>query len=223
MNVKVFGLLAAIHLGLMATLGATSSQASVFSLNLSGNVEDITRYSIYIGLPGLVELNVFDLQLHPDYFDTPFELTQGDELVENIRLDSAYTFSNPLELFYEEISGTSAFPEGGSVSGNFNFYQGSTLVGTLVYSTTSVTPSGYAIIYARAAAPSSFEITFDSFTNDMTFDSLATPMTIRWPSPHRLDWREISDVPEPGTWAFMIVGLGLAGAALRCRRKALAA
>lgn len=101
----------------------------------------------------------------------------------------------------------SSFPaENTGVSGTFNFYNGGVTVETLPYiSTTSSQLSSYAV------APPGNPFTFDSFTVALNINTLATAATLNGAA---FDYGLVGNVPEPSTWALMLLGfagLGFAG------------
>lgn len=85
-------------------------------------------------------------------------------------------------------------------------------------------------LYGGALLSDKTFTTIDTFEEDLNFDVGASPYsvtaryTITAPTNgEMLGNAAIAAIPEPGTWALMIMGFGGAGAMLRSRRKALVA
>ena len=143
-------------------------------------------------------------------------VAQGDEISSTVTFDGLLTIpqatghNNFLQYFFG-----SAFPsENTGVHGTFNLFNGTSLVATYVYGSTT---SNQLASYAALFPPGNPSVTFDSFTNDFTIDTLATPATLE---SALFSYDVVSAaVPEPATWAMMILGFAVAGAALRREAK----
>ena len=212
MNVKSSGRLAAALLSLAALAGATSSQATIFTVSLTGNVADFHESQVDSG--GL-HFDQFSLPLSGLSATSAFAVSQGDEILSTVTLDTAYTIpASQVRTDLVHYFTGSAFPaENTGVTGVFNFYNGGTLTNTFAYSSTT---SSQLASFAAVFPPNNGAFTFDSFTNDVTITDLATPATI---DGSQFTYSLVSNaVPEPATWALTISGFGLIGAALRRRR-----
>ena len=144
-------------------------------------------------------------------------MSLGDTINATVTLDGLYTVpqSQLYTNFLQFFTG-SAFPsENTGVDGTFTFYNGGTQVASFSYFSTT---SGSLASYTANFPPSNGAFTFDSFTNAVHINDLATPATL---DGGFLFYDLVSSAaPEPATWAMMLVGLGLAGGALRARARA---
>ena len=133
-----------------------------------------------------------------------------------VTLDQSYTIpASQLHTDFLQYFFGSNFPnENTGVDGTFTLYNQGSVVATYGYgSTTSNALASYAALFP----PLNGAVTFDSFTNVFTIDTLATPATI---DSSAFEYALVSPgVPEPATWGLMIVGLGLAGGAMRRRAR----
>jgi hypothetical protein len=154
-----------------------------------------------------------------------FTVAQGDTVNATVTFDGLFTipasFTRTNFAFFLEGD---AFPnENTGVSSTISLYNGSNVVLTQSGSTTT---SGFLASTIDIYPPSNGQITFDSFTTSFNIYDLTTPASV-----YRtvFDYTLVHDdargaVPEPTTWALMLVGFGGLGAALRSRRRpALAA
>ena len=104
------------------------------------------------------------------------------------------------------------------MTGTFTLYSGGATVGTYGYRSTT---SGQLASFAALFPPANGQISFDSFTNDFTITDLVAPANLQFSTfYYSLVSGSVAAVPEPATWAMMIAGFGLAGAAMRRRRAA---
>jgi hypothetical protein len=180
------------------------AQATSYSLSLTGQVADFSGpgfcgalcQNFYLPLSGLDSTN-------------PITVQQGDTVDVTVTLDRAYTIPTSTDhanilLF---LTGSSFPAENTGVDGTYIFSDAGSTVLSLPYgSTTSSQLSAYAVFW-----PPGNTVTFDSFTVDVNINSLGTPATLDGAS---FDYQLVSQVPEPSTWAMLLLGfagLGFAG------------
>jgi hypothetical protein len=206
------------YLGLaaVAALIAGQAQATTFDVSLTGQVSNFSE----------AQFN-FD-GLHFDQFSLPLSgldgtdaitVSQGDMINATVTLDMPYTIPASMVRtdFLLFLTGSSFPSENTGVNGTFSFFDGGAPGPTFGYgSTTSNQLSSFAAIFP----PNNTPITFDSFTDDFTINSLPTSATLDGSS---LTYDLVSNVPEPGAWAMMLVGFGGLGMAMRSRRRQVAA
>lgn len=201
----------------VAQLGAAPASAANFTLSLTGDptavshsfqVIGATRYDeYYLALSGLDGTNAFTV-------------AQGDTISEGVSFSSLFTVpaSQNFTFFGLFLTGSTFPTENTGVDGTTNFYDGATLVRQGATGTTS---SKQLVNATVEGPPFNTAWTFDSLTSQWTITTLGTPAL--------LDRAFISytltsnAVPEPASWALMITGFGLIGAALRRRSAATAA
>jgi hypothetical protein len=191
------------------------AQAASFSLNLTGNVANFSNSQFDFG--GL-HFNNFGLSLSGLDSSNAFTVAQGDEINSTVTLDQLYTISTSivrtdlLQFFF----GSGFSGAGTQVISQLDFFNGATLVNS--FSSTSST-SGALATFAAVFPPDNGAFTFDSFTNHVVIDILDQPATLGASS---FNYSLVSNaaVPEPASWALMILGFGLVGSAMRRRSKA---
>jgi hypothetical protein len=84
-------------------------------------------------------------------------------------------------------------------------FQGSKLLGTTVFSGNNANGNGQANLFMSYAGGSITRVTFTGDANGFTLDDF--------------HYDQRGGIPEPATWAMMIMGLGAAGGALRYRQR----
>jgi hypothetical protein len=197
--------------GAVAALIGGSAQAASFDVALKGQVANFTNFQIPFN--GML-FNEFSLNLTGLDSTDAITVSQGDTINATVTLDSAYTIPTSqirtdLLLF---LSG-SAFPaENTGVNGTFNFYNAGMLVNSFSYDSTT---SGQLASFAAVFAPNNGAFTFDSFTNDFTINTLMTSATL---DGSNFTYALVSHIPEPASWAIMLMGFAGLGATLRARR-----
>lgn len=212
-NRTVAGLLLAAAVGAMS---ATASHATTFTLSLSGNVADFNYFSFNSGgthfdqgvlaLSGLGDMNAITVN-------------QGDTIDMTLTLDQAFTVpaSQLLTTHIINLTGPD-FPAGSTASlGTMDFYLGGSHV-TGVPDTVSTT-SGQVGDAAGLFPPDNGSLTFDTIISDFTITTLSGPATLNSSTYYYTLFSHA--VPEPATWAMMLMGFGGLGAVLRrCRTHA---
>jgi hypothetical protein len=212
MNHKAW--LAAVTLA--AGLVGGAANAAVFDISLTGDRADFSE-SMFT-FDGF-NFDRFSLPLSPsDGF--PATVSQGDTIDATVTLDGPYTIPQSAARTYilQYFNGDSFPPGNTGVNGTFTFFEGVTQVAQFGYDST--TSNGLAS-FAANFPPNNGAFTFDSFTNDFTINTLGSPGTLDNSS---FEYDLLSNaVPEPAIWVSLLLGLGLAGSALRHGRRTGAA
>jgi len=156
----------------------------------------------------------------------PITLADGDIVNATINLDEDFTIPASVDFtaVVFVLGNSSAFPSGDvNTSGTTDFFLDGGLVKT---NTTSTGTSGQIAASAFFGVPDNGLFTFDSLLTSFTIDDLSAPVTVDYAllSYTRADLVDAptGGVPEPSSWALMILGFGGMGAALRARRRQLA-
>lgn len=149
---------------------------------------------------------------------------QGDTVNATVNFDGPFTIpASVTRTNFAFFLEGDAFPNVNTgVDSNIKIYNGSNII---LNQSGNTTTSGFLASTIDIYPPNNGAITFDSFTTSFTIYDLQTPASV-----YRgvFDYTLVHDnalgaVPEPATWALMIGGFGLAGAALRRRRSVVAA
>lgn len=196
-------------------LCAGGASAANFDLTLTGVVSQgsfsnqtigATHYDQwFLSLSGLSALNAFDIH-------------EGDTINATINLDQAFTIpaSQQLTTFGFYLFG-GAFPQINTGTSNITtsfFLDGNPgLVGTGSSSTSSQVAASVAFF-----PPDNGPITFNSVTSSFTINVLPQTATVDG-SGILYTLFSAAAVPEPSSWALMLIGFGGLGAALRARRR----
>ena len=201
----------------VCSLWAGSARAATFSLDLSGVVGNgaysmqdngVTHYDQWVlSLTGLDALNAITV-------------AQGDTINATITLDQLFTIPASQQLtFVGLVLGGASFPKiDTGVSGSFALNNG--LVEAAA-GTGSTTTSGQLVNAVVFYPPSNGSITFDSIFTSFTIDTLAQSATLDYALLTYTLFSPSNGVPEPATWAMMVLGFGGMGAMLRRRRQTL--
>ena len=198
-------------------IGAGQAQATTFSDSLSGAVADFQHSSFDFGGN---HYERYVLPLSGLDSSNSFTVSMGDTIDSTVTLDMPYTI--PMSELYTnilEIHSGSNFPnEPTGVDGTFTFFLAGSPVASFTYSSTT---SQQLASYTANFPPNNGALTWDSFTNDFTINTLATPATLDG----SLFFYDLvsNSVPEPATWAMMLVGFGVVGGAMRAQSRAKAA
>lgn len=198
-----------------ALMMAGPAQAATFELSLSGTVGGFSQTSFD---SGAAHYDSFYQALTGVDASHAIMVSQGDIIDATVTLDGLYVIpasQNHTDILLYLLG--SAFPAlSTSNSGTFTFYNGAHQVAEFGFvSTTANQLSSYAALFS----PSNGPLGFDSFTDKVTIDALGVSATLDGAA---LSYALVS-VPEPATWALLILGLGIVGVAQRRRRGALAA
>ena len=194
---------------LSALFLASGAQAASFTLNLNGQVANFTQQTLtccgssfdahFLNLTGLDSSNAITVN-------------QGDTINATVTLDQLLTVpaSQVRTDFLLFVNGTGLPSNPTAVSGTFTLFNGATQIASYTYSSST---SGGLANFAAIFPPNNVAFTFDSFTDNFSIDTLAQTSVLNNSS---IEYALVSvAVPEPAAWALMLIGVGLAGAALR--------
>jgi len=199
------------------TLWAGSAQATVHTISLFGSVGSGFSQTVFAGpsrfdfftlsLSGLEGLNAIDV-------------VQGDTIDATVTLDTLLNVPASVDRtgFFLSLQGDN-FPGGDTgVTGPMSFFNGMDLVFALPSGLTTSTEQ--LIVSGNLFPPDNVALSFDSFTTSFTVDTLSGPWTLgRAVAGYLLVSPGMAAVPEPATWAMMIIGFGGVGALMRRRRR----
>ncbi len=194
--------------------GGSMAQAATYSVALSGDVStfQVSNFPFNGQTYDEYSLNLTGL----DSSDS-ITVSQGDTIDATVTLSSAYTIPASMARtdFLLELTGSSFPSENTGVAGTFTLFDGDTQVGQFGYgSTTSDQLSNYAAILP----PENGAYTITSFTDDFTIGQLTMSATL---DGSNFTYALVSNgVPEPISWATMLVGLAAVGGMARSRRQA---
>ena len=212
---KYQNLLAVAAAYLLIGSAAGHAGAATYDIALIGNPSGFTESSFDFNGQ---HFDQFSLGLDGLSSTDSVTVSQGDVIDSTVFFIGDYTI--PMSMARTDIlqflTGSSFPSEDTGVSGEFNFYDGATLVRTFDYGSSS---SGALSSFAAVFPPDNTAFTFDSFTNDFMITNLATPATLDGSS---FTYDLVSDIPaapEPSVWALLMVGGGLIGFALRFGRR----
>ena len=216
---------------IMAAFAATSllttpALAAVHVLNLTGTVAN--------GFSGGFDsggLHIDFYQLVLDGLTTPFSVEAGDTIQTNLTLDQSFTIpASQFGTFVTLSFFAGAFDPTIAVqaSGSFDFSNlGSPFLSSSTTFGSNFPVAGY--FSGGTAQPGTGtpgpSITFDQITSILNIDSvlqngapIAIPVETATFS-YQLNSAATGGIPEPASWALMIAGFGLTGAAMRRRTK----
>ncbi|MEY2883056.1 MAG: hypothetical protein RL490_780, partial [Pseudomonadota bacterium] len=195
---------------------AAPAAAATYNVDLTGVVADFQNVQ-FDSLGSHYDRNT--LQLAGLDATNAITVAQGDTIKATVTLDQLYTMpASALYTNFLHYFTGSAFPsQSTEVNGSFNLFNAGTLVATFAYSSSTADQlSSYALI----SPPDNGAFSFDSFTNDVTITTLATPATIDGSAfTYDLVSTAVGGVPEPSTWAMLVLGFGVIGGTLRKRAR----
>ena len=185
------------------------AQAATYILNLTGTVSSGTTASVEaFGL----RFDFFDIVLNG--FD-PLTLEVGDEIQANIVLDQSLTV--PSAFTRNQVDFILLNSAGGTTStgtdGTTDLFDG----GSLIASGASGSGSTNQVVnsYLNFAGTS---FSFDTVQSNFTITDLGDPtLDVDFPLLRYVLVNPAAAVPEPATWALMIVGFGAVGSSMRRR------
>lgn len=186
----------------------TQSQAVVYTLDLTGVVADASPYTVPGGGGLTLGLSGFDA----------FEVAVGDEVVINLTLDDSLLVpAADLQVFGIDLLGLFAGLNFSNTSSSSLTFLDGDLAGQTFGAACS---NCFAAIAGRSPGDA---YSFQTLTASILITGTGEPITFTQ-AELRYQYGQggpTGAVPEPSTWAAMILGFGLAGAGLR-RRKAFA-
>lgn len=208
----------ALAIAASCTLWAGAAQATVHNINLSGTVANGFAQTV---ISGPSRFDFFTLGLSGFEDMDPIIVAQGDTINATVTLDTLLTVPASVDRtnLFLSLQGV-WFPGGDTgVTGGMSFFNGSDLVFSLPSTTT--TSTGQLIVSGNLFPPNNIEYSFDSFTTSFTVDTLSSPanLDVAIAGYGLVSPSGIAPVPEPATWAMMIIGFGGVGALMRRRRR----
>lgn len=197
---------------------ASQAQATVHTLAMTGTVANASTSSYeFAGF----YYDLWILQLDALGLTNAVTVTLGDTVDATITLDQLVTIppSGTDTVFGLFLFDTGVSPAETEVTGTTSLFNGASLSAS---DTRSYLTSGRLVSLAGFLPPDNGAIDFDSvhsnfvvtkLSDDLTLDAAYIVYQLRSP---------IGGVPEPASWALMIVGFGMTGAMLRRRNQSLA-
>jgi hypothetical protein len=194
---------------------ASQAQAATYDISLTGiatagsySSQDIgpTHYDQWV-------LSLSGLELID-----PITVQQGDTINATITLDEAFTIPGSVSLTsFGFFLGGPGFPPGDTgFSGTTAFF----LTGSPVIDGGGGTgTTGQLANTVVFFPPNNGPLTFDSVFSSFTIDELSAPVTLDYGLISYTLFSPNGAVPEPASWALMLVGFGGLGAVLRARRR----
>ena len=201
----------AMPIAVLALAGALAQgpaqAADTYTLTLDGLVSGVSTSSFDIGTThydrwfwsGLGGLDS----------STAFTVVQGDTIDATITLDGSYTIPNPVQFtwFILGLSG-STFPFVDTQTTATTSYFNSGSAGPITTGTVCTTIGQFSSC-SLLFPPDETPITFDTIHTVFTIDTLSKPATLDQAYMYFTNFSPA--VPEPETYAMMLVGLGLLG------------
>jgi hypothetical protein len=207
LKVRVAG--AAMALGILAA--ASASHAATFVLSLSGDPTGGTYGSFVVGGS---QYHTFSLDLGLGDA-TPFTINSGDEIQTTISLASLLTVPNGTDFQFLGVNfNGSTNPSGPSTTGSFTF---SGLTGSVSNPTSNNCGNCLSDLFGQ---PGNGAFSFTGLYSDVVVQTLSAPFTINDVTlSYQVNDLAAAVVPEPATWAMMLVGVFGMGAVLRSSRR----
>ena len=203
-----------LALAAACTLWAGSAQATIHNLVLFGTVANGNFSSQDFG-PTHYDQWVLSLDDLLQNLSITVEL--GDTINATVTLDQLFMVPGSVDVTVFGLSlGGAGFPGGNTATnGSFDFFDGMTLVKT---GSSSTGTSGQIAAGVAFFSPNNGAFSFDAFATRFTITELSGPATLEYAS---IDYALLSPiaVPEPATWAMMIIGFGGVGALMRRNRR----
>ena len=215
LNLRLIG--PSIAAAAAVAFAAGAAQATVYDLNLTGVTGDTFVFTQDVPGAhldrGLLSLSGLDAM-------NTLTVEQGDEIHATVSFDTPFTVPASVDLTsFVFLLSSADFPGGlTSVLGSTSFFLGGMLVkdGLGGGDTTGQLANGVAYF-----PPNNTAFTFDSFTSNFTIDVLSAPVALDNSTILYTLFTNVAvvGVPEPGTWAMMLLGFGGLGSVLRARRR----
>lgn len=196
---------------LVATLWMGQAQAATITLNLTGSA---TPSSLNTVVAGGHQFDFFNFALTG--MDLPATVSQGDVVNNNVSFDGAVSVPTaPVWTSFLQYYFGNAFPDIDTAvdDGTLTFYSGTDVVNTYNYGTST---RGQLAAGGAAFAPNNTAFSFDSFTNNFTITNLAQTVTL---DQSQFSYILVSNVPEPATWAMLLMGFFGVGFVVRGARR----
>lgn len=183
----------------------TVGQAATHTLNLTGDISNLTTNSFQFGTT-FYETGALDLSGF-----RPFVMQDGDTVDVTVTITGgAFTLPVRQNMFFglnfSDLFG-GAQPTTSSMNGTFAFDGGASVQAGCGNCTS--------MIYGQNSAPLSFTTLAASGTVTMSGPYDINSISVSY----QVDSPATGAVPEPGAWALMITGFGLAGTMFRRQRR----
>ncbi len=197
------------------TLVAGTAHANVYNLNLTGSVASATPYDFHIGSTRYQGQFIFPLAGIDN--SNAITVQQGDTINTTVTLDQLWNIPGSVYLTDVTLYLTSVpFSGVENNTTDTTLFAGGTQVAT---QTGSLGTGGQVAGSIDLFPPNNGPISFDSGTFSEVITFLGSPQLINEAQIAYQLQGPFTGVPEPTTWAMMLLGLGGLGAAMRSRRR----
>ena len=195
-------------LAVLCASAIAHAQAATFDISLNGEVSNGVFSSFETG-----GLHYDYWQLELSSLGLPFNVSVGDTVNASITLNQSVTMPASVTYSYFDLTFTGAFsPSVTETSGTTTFFDNNVQgwSGSQGTSTSSQLSHGFIIF-----PPDNGAVSFDMVTSNFQISQLETPVELDGASIYFI---RVTPVPEPETYAMLLAGLGMVGAAARRRK-----